>query len=851
MRGSSPRMTGAPNWTYGTKPGRAVTEADSADRRAAPARRAPWLKLAALVLVIAALGLPINDLFRYALLVIATVIVVTGMVSARGARWLAAIAAVALCIGAQILFPAPRIEEGHNVFIVDRPGGALEKGLPREAFRMMAAEFDATYPPARRCAPQEIGCWRGQGFPAQAFAFSADGMLEHPAYSRRVTGIDFGGPVWLRLGFINELAYNWNSQASDVARAQRDRRSLAFLHQWRLTMPWFVMYRFPADFVGSALCWRGEVLWEGADEKFDAVTHASMQCRTLTREDIGRRIFGVAIAHELAMRLVPTWGVRLRQLVAPGLALVASAVALALLVRVRERRLVLPFALIAATLLVALLNDASFIGGMRPFDSGDDGLVYDGYARIMLQRLVAGDIAGALEGVEPVFYFTPGLRYLRAAEHVVFGESYLGYLSLILLLPFLVFALFRRFLPLAWALALTAIFAAIPVGVGFGSSLVQYVKWASRGFADPAAYVLFLAAFVLLLPRTRSAPSPTQTPARRGLGSQEFAGSGQARSRLGEGWGGGWRDVSQVAPTSFHRITPTPNPSPQGGGEQTEHVARADSATRKSASLPQQHKQDVDARQRQTSLRSLRKLDCVAGHDEASGDRFPRAVAAGLLFALALAVRPNIAPAAGILLAGGGIFMLAQREFRRVAGLTLGFAAVLAMALHNWVYGGALVLFTTTAGIPKLLVMPPTAYFAALVELAHLDVAGEHVIRALRQIAGWLAGPSESVAMAPLNAAAVVVLIRVVLWRQAEPWLRVTAIATLVQHGVALFYASAGRYYYLTWLLTLLVVAAWVHGEGLAMARRRCPRLTERIAKHPACLALARGLRRMGELVER
>jgi hypothetical protein len=834
------------------KTGRAVTEADSADRRAAPTRSAPWLKLAALVLVIAALGLPVNDLFRYALLVIATVVVVTGalrgscfetpafggLLSMRaGTRWGLAIAAVVLCIAGQIAFPAPRIEEGHNVFIVDRPGGALEKGLPREPFRMMAAEFDATYPPARRCAPQEIGCWRGQGFPAQAFAFSADGMLDHPASSRRVTGINFGDPMWLRLGFINELAYNWNSQTSDVARAQRDRRSLAFLHQWRLTMPWFVMYRFPADFVGSALCWRGEVLWEGADEKFDAVTHASMQCRTLTREDIGRRIFGVAIAHELAMRLVPTWEVRLRQLLPPALALVASAGVLALLVRVRERRLVLPFALIAATLLVALFNDASFIGGVRPFDSGDDGLVYDGYARIMLRQLVTGDITGALEGVEPVFYFTPGLRYLRAAEHVVFGESYLGYLSLILLLPFLVFALARRFLPLAWALALTAIFAAIPLGVGFGSSLVQYVKWASRGFADPAAYVLFLAAFVLLLDRAAHSVR-SLSPAGRGRG---------------EGVRGPSRDLN-----------PSPHPSPYGRGSRPsmppadstprERTLGADPTpswpglSRPSTSWPQQEKQDVDARAISAFTRVFRRA--MRGHDEAGADSFPRAFAAGLLFALALAVRPNIAPAAGILLAGGGIMALAAREFRRVAGLTLGFAAVLTMALHNWVYGGALVLFTTTAGIPKLLVMPPAAYLAALAELGHLDVAGEHVIRALRQIAGWLAGPSESLAMAPLNAAAIVVLIRVMLWRQAEPWLRLTAIATLVQHGVALFYASAGRYYYLTWLLTLLVVAAWVHGEGLAMARRRFPRFADRVAKHPAGLALARALRWMGEMVE-
>jgi len=746
-----------------------LTEKDFADRRAAQ----PWLKLAALVLVIAALGLPVNDLFRYALLVVATVAVVAGTVAARPAPWLGVIAAVALCVLGQIVFPAPRIDEGHNVFLIDRAGGALEAGLPRAAFRSMAAEFDAKYPPARRCAATQDGCWRGQGFPSRTFAFSADGVFEHPAYSRRVTGIDFSDPVWLRLGFINELAYNWNSEVSDLARASRDRRSLAFLRQWTLTMPWFVIYRFPADFVGSALCWRGEVLWEGADETFAPVTHADMQCRTLTAEDIGRRMFGVAIAHDLAMRLVPTWPVRLRQLLEPSLALIASAAVLALLVRVPARRLVLPFALIAATLLVALFNDASFIGGVRPFDSGDDGLVYDGYARDILRRLVAGDLAGALEGGERVFYFTPGLRYLRAAEHVFFGETYLGYLSLILLLPFLVFALTRRFLPLTWAIALTLIFAAIPLGVGFGSSLLQYVKWAARGFADPAAYALFLAAFVLLLaPRTLA---PTSS------------------------WPGSSR------PSTF---------------------------------FPQREKEDVDARHK-------------AGHDEPERDGFARAFSAGLLFALALTVRPNIAPAAGILLAGAGLMALWQRQFRRVAGLVLGFAAVLGMALHNWVYGGALVLFTTSASHPVLLTMPPSAYLAALAELAHLDVAGEHVTRALRQIGGWLAGPSESVLMAPLNAAAIVILIRVMLWKAADPWLRLTAAATLVQHGVALVYASSGRYYYLTWLLTLLVVAAWIHGEGLDLLRRRFPDFTQRIAKHPACLALARALHRMAAMLER
>src|SRR5712691_729686 len=199
-------------------------------RRADAARHeawvAPWAKLAALVLVLAALGLPINDLFRYALLVIATVLIVVGKVTVRGQPWLGAVAAVGMCVLGQIWLAAPRIEEGHNVFLVDQgAGGALEAGLPSAVFRFMAAEFDAKYPPARRCDRTTDGCWRGQGFPDRAFAFSADGIYDHPAHSRRVTAIDFSDPVWLRLGFINELRYNWNSRVSDLERASRDRHS--------------------------------------------------------------------------------------------------------------------------------------------------------------------------------------------------------------------------------------------------------------------------------------------------------------------------------------------------------------------------------------------------------------------------------------------------------------------------------------------------------------------------------------------------------------------------------------------------------------------------------------------------
>ena len=179
---------------------------------------------------------------------------------------------------------------------------------------------------------------------------------------------------------------------------------------------------------------------------------------------------------------------------------VAAVLALiVVLVRVEVRRAIVPLLLLGLALLVIAIDDASFIGGVRPVRWRRRRLVLRRRRPRHPAEVLAGDVYGALEGGEKVFYYGgPGLRYFRALEHVVFGESYLGYLSLVLLLPLLTLALARRFLPQRWALAVAFIFVAIPVGELFGTTFLDYAKWAARGFADPAAYILFIAGLLPL-----------------------------------------------------------------------------------------------------------------------------------------------------------------------------------------------------------------------------------------------------------------------------------------------------------------------------------------------------------------
>jgi hypothetical protein len=365
----------------------------------------------------------------------------------------------------------------------------------------MSAELNAEYPVERRCR-SEGGCAWNQGVPQHVFAFSADGIYDHPQYSRRVSSIDFEDSTWLRLGFTNDKTYNWYSHGSDLKRGYRDWRPWAFFHRWHLTMPWFVMYQFPHDFIGSGLCWRGDVLWEGSDKTFTHLRHPTMSCRSLAASDVGKRIFGIAIKPEsLAMKLEPTVRITALQIIAPSLHVAAFAALIFLLVRCRWRDLVLPACLVNAGLALVLLSDAALLGGFRYHDGGDDGLTYEGMARYMVQFAMHGDWYNAFRGGSDVFYYTPGSRYLRFGERLIFGDTNLGYLALLLCLPLILWNLFRRFLTTRWALVCLAIFIATPIGLVFGTNFYLHIQNASRGYGDSAAAIMFLGGLTFLIGR--------------------------------------------------------------------------------------------------------------------------------------------------------------------------------------------------------------------------------------------------------------------------------------------------------------------------------------------------------------
>jgi hypothetical protein len=447
-----------------------------------------FLRAAAFLLALAAAGIPLNEPSRLVIFFLAAIWLGAGRLRVGIWNWAAAFAVlVMVTIGAQLI-PLPRLQEGHNIFVRISNGEALERELPAPVFKRMAELFDARYPPAKRCKDNDF-CWARskKGMPDRAFAFSADGAWSQPGWSRIVSGITFDDFRTLRLGEINLLKYNWgDGEDSDVTRPDA---------------PYFAAWRISDDLVGSRICWRGETMW-GRDQSFASFHNPERACREISPGDVGATVFGLGIAkNSLAVELEKS--PRLQLASNAWLALrISAVVAIALLLAAPT----------AETLLVAILAGAGFLAlvfyrragivdvhdiltKLPVFYGRDDGLTYEGHGRVMLQHALQGDWAGFLRGGEDVYYYQPGIRYFRALEKAIFGETAYFYLLAFSFFPVVLYKLVR-YVSAPWIGIFMATFLFFGIGASFGLDFYAYTYWMLRGFAEPAAYMLFLLAIL-------------------------------------------------------------------------------------------------------------------------------------------------------------------------------------------------------------------------------------------------------------------------------------------------------------------------------------------------------------------
>lgn len=447
-------------------------------------------KAFAILLAVVAIGPPLLETWEALLLLAALLAVAAGSPILTWRRAAFAVAVVLVAAAVRGALPRADIAEAHQALLLQNDGGALERAIPPAIFRSWKAQFEARYPPSAERA--QVGTWRTAVMPKTAVARSADAIWRRSEYSRQVDRIEFRTLAEFRGGFANDPELNF--WTGDLLRER---------------MPFYVMYRLTPASAGSELAWKGQLFWERADGGFDEIVHAEPAARTITASDAGRRVYAAffpqgtpATGEEegIYLALRPSFTLRAAGWVESLVTMIAVIAVIGLLVRVAAgpwlRAAALVFAAYGVMTAFLAVSAGKYLGAQYPPQGGgDDGMVHDGWGHAMALLSGDGRVIEALQGFEPVYWFTPGTRYVRMVEKLIFGDTNHLFALVVSCLPLIIFLLLRRFMSAWRAGAVAAVVLLLPAGK---LSFLQYVSNAKLGYGEAIAGACFMGALLLM-----------------------------------------------------------------------------------------------------------------------------------------------------------------------------------------------------------------------------------------------------------------------------------------------------------------------------------------------------------------
>jgi hypothetical protein len=169
-----------------------------------------------------------------------------------------------------------------------------------------------------------------------------------------------------------------------------------------------------------------------------------------------------------------------------------------------------------------------------------------------------------------------------------------------------------------------------------------------------------------------------------------------------------------------------------------------------------------------------------------------------------------------------GLWLLLERRLVTLAGLAVGFAPILLIPLHNWYFGGEIVLLTSSAFHPSNLHASPMSYVAALEEMLRVEFAGANLTQVLSHLGKWNSW-TDFYRLLPL----LVTLLVVVQGSYAIHLRAIALVAVSLQAGL-FFHDNGSRYAYPAWLLVFVVFLVVVRENFIPWLRRTYPGLLER-----------------------
>jgi len=475
-----------------------------------------------LLILVLFIGLPINDLAGFILLIFSIpIIIFTKVINKYKYKYLIFLISAFILINLSI--PSLKIQEGHNLVILnDKSDLFYKSNFPTEIYDYFKKQY-LFYKTNSECDQNLERCWknfdpqriRDNSNPTnQFFAISSDWSIYEKKYSRIVNNINFSNLISARIGQINNLSYNYFwSKKYDLARAN---------------LPFFVMYEIPKNLIDSSICWEGNIFWENDNDKYYHKHNNTFSCQKILKQDVGKLIYGVSLGSsknykELNYLYGPDYiaendeldlflkknklKIKLKKSITLELydkiKLLTKIIFIFLLFFLffqLQKKLYL-FSLIYSISFLFLLNytNKNLLLGFDLFTGGNDGLLYFSYGSVLYNHILNNNFYEFFRGIESVFYFPSSLRYFWPLNHIFFGETFYGYLLIGHIYVILIFLIFQKLFGFKWSIFLTFLIYFTRIFEGYALSAYKYISHINAGDAEPLAIFFFLLSLIIFL----------------------------------------------------------------------------------------------------------------------------------------------------------------------------------------------------------------------------------------------------------------------------------------------------------------------------------------------------------------
>lgn len=179
----------------------------------------------------------------------------------------------------------------------------------------------------------------------------------------------------------------------------------------------------------------------------------------------------------------------------------------------------------------------------------------------------------------------------------------------------------------------------------------------------------------------------------------------------------------------------------------------------------------------------------------------------GLLLSLAIGLRANIFPACFILIFFFFLRSFGSHKFKNIGFLLLGFSLVLIIPIHNYVFTQKFIPLTIAAYKDWNLGARPSDYIELILSIIKFNFNDSLWNKIISHING------EIKLYEVWYHSSIISCIYVLFIKRVPQIIKCISLAALSLLGLLLFYHVGGRYSYLTWTLTLIVLSFTLKNE--------------------------------------